>query len=152
MLRRIEPEPRDAYVWTAAERALLESLRPVWSRRWPDGMPIASADIVDRAVSADSATLLPEASPLTPREPLTHWSARTALLRSFEGLADQFLPFRDLTRLQRLVADGAVEPAGLETAVNALQQDRNHAALFSAGPIQGPALLQALFAELEANR
>jgi hypothetical protein len=145
--RRIEPEPRAAYAWTPAERALLESLRDRWMQRWPGGLPVASADIADVAIS--DAALLAEFNPSTPRDPLTHWSAHTAVLRTFEGLADQFLPGAGLQRLQRLADDGDLEPAWLENAVQDMLQNPQHAALFADRPIPGSALLQALIDHLE---
>ena len=150
--RAIEPEPRPVYRWTPLEKELLAILQPSWREQWPEGMPILGADIPDLASSVDTEEIPPSASPLTPRPPADYWSARTGLLRSLDGLADQFLPGEGLNGLRRATASGAVDAGRISAAVRGLQQNPAGSGLFEARPIAGSSLMQALIGEIEVNQ
>ena len=152
ILRRIESEPRPSYQWTARERDLLASLQASWQEHWPDGMPIPGADIPDIADAAQSDVISPESSPLTPRPPADHWSARTAVLRSLEGLAGQFWPPIYLGQLEQAAQTGAIDADRIAATVRNMQLDPRRAPLFAARPIPGAALIQALIDEIEMSR
>ena len=112
-------------------------------------MPIAGADIADPGGFGNDDTIPPELSPLTPRPPADFWSARTALLRTLEGLADQFWPAVHLERLRQKTQTGALDPDRIPAAVDDLQRDPERAALFGARPIPGSALMQTLIHRIE---
>ena len=152
VLRAIESESRDIYRWTQRERELLEVLRPSWQKQWPDGLPVASADIPDIAAADNLDNLPAELSPLEPRPPLAHWSAQTAVLRALEGLADQFLPDQALNHLQQEISAGEIDEIRIENALRNLRQDPDQSSLFKATPIDGVSLIQGLINEIEMSQ
>ena len=152
VLRAIESESRDIYRWTQRERELLEVLRPSWQKQWPDGLPVASADIPDIAAADNLDNLPAKLSPLEPRPPLAHWSAQTAVLRALEGLADQFLPDQALNHLQQEISAGEIDEIRIENALRNLRQDPDQSSLFKATPIDGVSLIQGLINEIEMSQ
>lgn len=145
--RRLAAVSPGDYQWLPVELELLASLRANWARLWPDGMPVASADIDDRIAADGDDRLAPELSPLAPRPALTHWSYRSAARRTIEGIGDQFLPERDLERLRRLNREQAIDKDQISAAVARLAKSAQPD-LFAGQPIQGIALTRALMREL----
>lgn len=101
--------PRPKYRSALIENKLIAPLQANWERRWPDGMPIASADINDRdaPMNDDIDVLPPDIDPMTLRPPLAHWTYRAALARSVQGIGDQFLLGQDLVRLNYVLVHRA---------------------------------------------
>ena len=99
--------PRPKYRSAMIEDKLIAPLQATWQRRWPRGLPVASADINDRdaPLNGDLDVLPPEFDPMTLRPPLAHWTYRAALARSVQGIGDQFLLAQDLVRLNYLLVN-----------------------------------------------
>ncbi|MDH3386538.1 MAG: hypothetical protein OEN02_01430 [Gammaproteobacteria bacterium] len=97
--------PRPKYRSALIEQTLLPLLQQSWQRRWPDGMPVPSADIDDREppTEADPDPLNPLQDPLNLRPLLANWSYKPALRRSIQGIGEQFLLYQDLVYLNKLL-------------------------------------------------
>ena len=97
--------PRPKYRSALIEKTLLPLLQQSWQRRWPDGMPVPSADIDDREppTDTDEDRLHPLQDPLNLRPLLANWSYKPALRRSIQGIGEQFLLYQDLVYLNKLL-------------------------------------------------
>ena len=147
LLRKLDDETA-AYQWSSLELDLLKILEKSWAQTWPKGLPVAGADINDRSSHAGDDPLGPEYSPATPRPPAAYWSARTATIRTLEGIADQFLP---VEKLQQLSNSSSIDNHEIEAALRQLHSSTDQAALFAAGPIPGARLMQELIAQIDSR-
>ncbi len=93
--------PRSRYRSALIEQRMLPLLRDNWQRRWPQGMPVAGADIDDRESPGPEQTsrVTSQQDPLSRRPVLANWSYKPALRRSIQGIGEQFLLLGDLVRL-----------------------------------------------------
>ncbi len=93
--------PRPKYRSALIEESLLPTMRDNWERRWPQGMPVASADIADRKSPGRGEVdrVTSQQDPLSRRPMLDSWSYKPALRRSIQGIGEQFLLLHDLVRL-----------------------------------------------------
>lgn len=93
--------PRPRYRSALIEKNLLPPLRANWQRRWPNGMPVFSADIADReSPGVDEVDRVSsQQDPLSRRPMLASWSYKPALRRSIQGIGEQFILLQDLVRL-----------------------------------------------------
>ena len=142
LLRATRTVDSTEYAWSPLERRLLDTLQSSWARTWPEGLPIAGADIEDRISTSADDPLTAAHSPTTQRAPLAYWSARTAAVRALEGIVDQFLPSETLDRLRD---HQTLNQHSIDVAIRQLQNSADTAPLFNAKPIPGPQLMQALF-------
>ena len=152
ILRGIGIKPDNPYLRTALEHELLLTFKASWPTQWPSGMPVISADIPDEVLSADDDTPVPLITPLFEHTPVTHWSAHTAFNRALEGLPDQFWPDIYIDQLRQLVIARNIDATRVTAAVGRMSQNPAYKIYFSANPISGVALLQALMEAIEMSR